>query len=52
MLPQRRFDEDESHFRLKKPPAKSGENPDDQPLFKKRIPKQVVVWEDRSELLP
>jgi hypothetical protein len=38
---------------LEKPPAKySGKNPDDQLPFSKRPRKQVVEWEDRSELLP
>ena len=30
----------------------SGKNPDDQLPFSKRLLKQVVEWEDRSELLP
>ena len=35
---------------LEKPPAKySGKNPDDQLPFSKRLRKQVVEWEDRSE---
>jgi hypothetical protein len=38
---------------LEKLPAKySGKNPDDQLPFSKRLRKQVVEWEDRSELLP
>jgi hypothetical protein len=41
------------HLALEKPPAKySGKNPDDQLPFSKRLLKQVVEWEDRSELLP
>jgi hypothetical protein len=36
---------------LEKSPVRySGKNPDDQPPFSKRLPEQVVAWEDRSEL--
>ena len=47
-----RLDELEFISLLRDSGAYSGKHPDDQPSFLKRLPKQVVAWEDQSELLP